>query len=533
MLAWGLSPRVRGNRADHGDRPRRIGSIPACAGEPSTSPSGRRATGVYPRVCGGTIANVADIASLPGLSPRVRGNRLRVEPELAAGGSIPACAGEPRPSLRSNVVVRVYPRVCGGTPPRAPGGCGRRGLSPRVRGNPVDRRPVPLPAGSIPACAGEPWMFTPPPPGGRVYPRVCGGTAAWQRRHSTRKGLSPRVRGNLAAYRVPVVAEGSIPACAGEPRRRRVRRGGAGVYPRVCGGTARLTICWSVCAGLSPRVRGNRLRHAVVAAMPGSIPACAGEPARFRASVGKGPVYPRVCGGTLRVDRAHRRGEGLSPRVRGNREIGKLATQYLGSIPACAGEPWPPRRKPCETKVYPRVCGGTSVGRRPVGDEKGLSPRVRGNRTRGGGAPPPAGSIPACAGEPHVARSTTSTARVYPRVCGGTSGCPSRASAAPGLSPRVRGNQLGVKRKVRVSGSIPACAGEPTSACPRRTLARVYPRVCGGTSVSQFGRRIVRGLSPRVRGNRSRHGRRPLRPLHQGSIPACAGEPNSRAAPHA
>ena len=32
--------------------------------------------------------------------------------------------------------------------------------------------------------------------------------------------------------------------------------------------------------------------------MPGSIPACAGEPFRANCIIRRGRVYPRVCGGT-------------------------------------------------------------------------------------------------------------------------------------------------------------------------------------------------------------------------------------------
>ena len=71
----GLSPRVRGNQKPllHvGPRPR---SIPACAGEPEVVVSAHCGTSVYPRVCGGTpLPERAQVAAL-GLSPRVRGNR--------------------------------------------------------------------------------------------------------------------------------------------------------------------------------------------------------------------------------------------------------------------------------------------------------------------------------------------------------------------------------------------------------------------------------------------------------------------------
>ena len=52
--------------------------------------------------------------------------------------------------------VGVYPRVCGGTYFEAWFLTFRNGLSPRVRGNPVQIRVTETPVGSIPACAGEP-----------------------------------------------------------------------------------------------------------------------------------------------------------------------------------------------------------------------------------------------------------------------------------------------------------------------------------------------------------------------------------------
>ena len=50
-----------------------------------------------------------------GLSPRVRGNRVSTQEKSYSIGSIPACAGEPNPELTLAAVSGVYPRVCGGT----------------------------------------------------------------------------------------------------------------------------------------------------------------------------------------------------------------------------------------------------------------------------------------------------------------------------------------------------------------------------------------------------------------------------------
>ena len=72
--ARGLSPRVRGNRADAVGAADAGRSIPACAGEPKQPETGKRPLAVYPRVCGGTSGDFANRSIGVGLSPRVRGN---------------------------------------------------------------------------------------------------------------------------------------------------------------------------------------------------------------------------------------------------------------------------------------------------------------------------------------------------------------------------------------------------------------------------------------------------------------------------
>ena len=129
-----------------------------------------------------------------------------------------------------------------------------------------------------------------------------------------RQCVSPRVRGN---------------------RFNRVIQFALQVYPRVCGGTAGFTDA-VLDYGLSPRVRGNRRIHV---RPDGSIPACAGEPARRNTKLADPRVYPRVCGGTEYRERIRLPSDGLSPRVRGNPVLEILVAILDGSIPACAGEP--------------------------------------------------------------------------------------------------------------------------------------------------------------------------------------------------
>ena len=315
----------------------------------------------------------------------------------------------------------------------------------------------------------------------RVYPRVCGGTLRSRYGKWVEYGLSPRVRGNRELNHRFQVLPRSIPACAGEPSRKRGSTCCVRVYPRVCGGTVFKASTYPAGVGLSPRVRGNRRLLTDTLHPLGSIPACAGEPGRHETYQQSETVYPRVCGGTIMPSRPLPLWGGLSPRVRGNRFIHAAQRSAAGSIPACAGEPFVCTSSHVRTRVYPRVCGGTIARWRFLAWLRGLSPRVRGNPgtvvdCRGDGR-----SIPACAGEPHRNLPRLPALTVYPRVCGGTAREGTGTGTARGLSPRVRGNQRRLAYDVVLVGSIPACAGEPQQQPQYQRQPEVYPRVCGGT----------------------------------------------------
>ena len=153
------------------------------------------------------------------------------------------------------------------------------------------------------------------------------------------------------------------------------------VYPRACGETRIPLPRPRKHQGLSPRMRGNLLERHLPGPSPGSIPAHAGKPQisfLMRFSAG---VYPRACGETL-FFRAHfLNGEGLSPRMRGNRRRRAVASADLRSIPAHAGKPGPRARTPAPTRVYPRACGETLYFPTKTSISIGLSPRMRGNPT--------------------------------------------------------------------------------------------------------------------------------------------------------
>ena len=228
---------MRGNLPALGRAHIEARSIPAYAGEPAGGCPRRPASGVYPRVCGGTAPNGAFGGDCLGLSPRMRGNRAQLAGQVGRLGSIPAYAGEPQYFPAYDVCRIVYPRVCGGTTLQSPDGAYEAGLSPRMRGNRYAAGNGQRRKGSIPAYAGEPESPGTGKERTAVYPRVCGGTVTSPPYDNLRQGLSPRMRGNLADGLVALRYHGSIPAYAGEPAYSEFYPGQLEVYPRVCGGT--------------------------------------------------------------------------------------------------------------------------------------------------------------------------------------------------------------------------------------------------------------------------------------------------------
>ena len=194
----------------------------------------------------------------------------------------------------------------------------------------------------------------------RVYPRACGATASNYRAHTQAGGLSPRMRGNRTAVfrRVPFL--GSIPAHAGQPLHPYRIVWKEGVYPRACGATTLNSKIFHLVAGLSPRMRGNLLAHHKPRFYTGSIPAHAGQPFSNKEHFLNTWVYPRACGATDAVALELVDTLGLSPRMRGNRIKRSADGPTQGSIPAHAGQPRNDVKTDSQFKVYPRACGATS-----------------------------------------------------------------------------------------------------------------------------------------------------------------------------
>ena len=358
-----------------------------------------------------------------------------------------------------------------------------------------------------------------------VHPRVCGeaGHLPCPIRHV--RGPSPRVRGSRRRRRIHRRIVRSIPACAGKPRAPRRHRRRLGVHPRVCGEAEDGRRQRAHGGGPSPRVRGSLAAADLLLRTRGSIPACAGKPTAAAARSGSDGVHPRVCGEAAELLLRPRVREGPSPRVRGSPVDGDAEDDETRSIPACAGKPIGPVRARLLEKVHPRVCGEAGTQSVELGGRRGPSPRVRGSLARHPRRGAQERSIPACAGKPAIERQSRFGQAVHPRVCGEATSPPSPPRPCRGPSPRVRGSLVATGLGQRTGGSIPACAGKPREVPDAADLTGVHPRVCGEAPYTAAGNESLNGPSPRVRGSR---GRRTRTAVFPGSIPACAGKPSTR-----
>ncbi len=294
---------------------------------------------------------------------------------------------------------------------------------------------------------------------------------------------------------------GSIPASAGQPRRRIIDPLLPTVYPRECGAARSVRPGCHTCTGLSPRVRGSLISISYLYLVCRSIPASAGQPIVIVVPPSYLRVYPRECGAAFIPDIDAIREEGLSPRVRGSRALSRVAKLFRRSIPASAGQPHPCNATRRSSTVYPRECGAASPY--PLGtlNVPGLSPRVRGSRANRPRHPSLRRSIPASAGQPGVSRHQPASDRVYPRECGAASVKRISINNPLGLSPRVRGSRLLRDAQVAVQRSIPASAGQPRTSQASLLTGSVYPRECGAARSGRTAWRVKLGLSPRVRGS--------------------------------
>ena len=281
---------------------RRLGIIPAYAGNTMMTPRLTTATWDHPRVCGEHDPLVPSVCDVLGSSPRMRGTLGRRVVGLCLVGIIPAYAGNTTARNASTKAKRDHPRVCGEHSRRGSAGLSFGGSSPRMRGtrNINPRRTFRM--GIIPAYAGNTGRdrirLHPP----RDHPRVCGEHHGAVEPRNCHPGSSPRMRGTrqLVGWRTP--ESGIIPAYAGNTRAQPASLPANWDHPRVCGEHSTSSKPPDVMSGSSPRMRGTRSWRDCRAARAGIIPAYAGNTCpSTRAKCSTRGIIPAYAGNTCDV----------------------------------------------------------------------------------------------------------------------------------------------------------------------------------------------------------------------------------------
>ena len=394
---------------------------------------------VYPRPGGGNLGGVLQPGKHLGLSPHGRGKPIAPIAMIAMIRSIPARAGETIRLFSARGGNTVYPRTGGGNTARGATASASNGLSPHGRGKPVQSHRYILGERSIPARAGETKEGKSAAGLCQVYPRTGGGNYGKIVGARPSRGLSPHGRGKLIHKRTPAPGTRSIPARAGETRRRHRRYLWRRVYPRTGGGNGLGFSSPRRFGGLSPHGRGKPAHHHRLPVRGGSIPARAGETVSVSNIGREVVVYPRTGGGN--PGRRGRRGSGggLSPHGRGKHDAVGASKAGVGSIPARAGETTCTFQSSLTWTVYPRTGGGNPEATRSSAKELGLSPPVRGKLSRWRYGKHRYRSILARAGETRTAAVVRGAVEVYPRTGGGNNPGGVGYPYADGLSPHGRG----------------------------------------------------------------------------------------------
>ena len=191
------------------------------------------------------------------------------------------------------------------------------GLSPQARGKPSGCRNYAAAHGPIPAGAGETTKMSSCSVLFRAYPRRRGGNIRCACHRQRELGLSPQARGKRTLEVDDHAATGPIPAGAGETTWHGTRLRAHGAYPRRRGGNFDVPALKCCLMGLSPQARGKLRQELKGDALPGPIPAGAGETCRLFGRRTDFWAYPRRRGGNAGTRRRRVPTPGLSPQARG------------------------------------------------------------------------------------------------------------------------------------------------------------------------------------------------------------------------
>ena len=253
----GSSPRMRGTRGCLCGEGWSVGIIPAHAGNTPCPRARSPQTRDHPRACGEHPWLYKASPSGPGSSPRMRGTRGCIQIASRRLGIIPAHAGNTTMTTTQAAQHEDHPRACGEHGGVCCMCNVRTGSSPRMRGTQLAHLFSLVLVGIIPAHAGNTTSIGMTSHYTQDHPRACGEHAPIDCWPVFDGGSSPRMRGTLAPM---CGARGSpriIPAHAGNTLACCALRAWARDHPRACGEHFIIALHDRRTQGSSPRMRGT------------------------------------------------------------------------------------------------------------------------------------------------------------------------------------------------------------------------------------------------------------------------------------
>ena len=231
--------------------------------------------------------------------------------------------------------------------------------------------------------------------------------------------------------------------------------------------------------GSSPHARGTPNFAVRLRARRGIIPACAGNTYFCLQSPRNAGDHPRMRGEHRRVGHDPRAQRGSSPHARGTLFGSVPPCSDCGIIPACAGN----------TSFSTEACGASGDHPRMRGEHRsvsvfvavywGSSPHARGTLYQDRWRSWYPGIIPACAGNTRNSSGSGHASRDHPRMRGEHFKLLLWLVGAWGLSPHARGTPGLWCCVSRLSGIIPACAGNTEFRSCGAQISGDHPRMRG------------------------------------------------------
>ena len=170
----------------------------------------------------------------------------------------------------------------------------------------------------------------------------------------------------------------------------------------------------------------------------GIIPALAGNTSTEWPSDAAVWDHPRACGEHAGAILAASPWIGSSPRLRGTHHREPRRHHGSGIIPALAGNTGSRLAKKYPAWDHPRACGEHAAAAPIVAPVLGSSPRLRGTQDVGHGDVDFLGIIPALAGNTDSTRHPSKRCWDHPRACGEHERCAVTVAAGAGSSPRLQ-----------------------------------------------------------------------------------------------